>query len=481
MDGKRLQVRCKLCCATFPSVYGYRDHYIEKHAEDEENIYDCTECQLTFDDRKAQKDHFRSVHKTFKCKKCRRVFASQYYLDEHAKDHDSNDTQQVCTYCGKTYATIVNLNAHIDAVHKKRRFKCDLCEKSYSFKAALYKHRLLAHIEGKRHKCPLCDYMGGSKSEIRLHHKNHHTSDRKNVDEFCHCAECGISFVNTSTLKKHIYQQHGQNVQFRTVIASKCALCKEPTSSHYQAEKHIAQVHHNGEKPLRQCGYCKVEIQFYDEYIEHLKIHPGFFFCLICGTPFFTEDLLKEHARTHRMLEKKFRKCACDHCDHRTFTKFQMLIHLSKHFTNQQPHTCEICGKNFRIASSLYTHRMYHQGGTIPCEICGKKFVRNCDLVYHIRKDHTHEKPYKCNICGSSYISTQALKWHLQTHPQTMAIYKCEECKISFGTKKKEKEKHDQIFHPEKKPFHCHICNKSFTHEHNLERHNSRHLNLLIK
>lgn len=478
-DGKRLQVRCKICCATFTSVIGYREHFMEKHADDEEDIYDCKECQLTFDNRKDQKFHFRLVHKTFNCTECKRVFASQYQLDEHLKDHDSkNNQQQMCTYCGKIYATSVSLKAHIDAIHTKCRFKCDMCEKSYSFKAALYKHRLLIHLEGKKHKCPLCDYLAGSKHEIRLHHNNHHTSNRENTNDYYFCAECGISFHNGSTLKRHLYQQHGRKLLFRRVISNKCALCQEPTNSSYYAEKHYAQVHHNGEKPMRQCGFCKVEIKLYDDYVQHLKIHSGVFFCLVCGSPFFTEESLIAHVPTHRSLEKKLRKCSCDHCGHRTFTKFQMLVHLSKHFENPQPNTCEICGKTFRIASSLYTHRMYHSEGTIPCERCGKKFVRNSDLNYHIKKDHTHEKPFKCIICGSSYISKQALKHHLQTHPQTMEVYSCEECKISFGNNKKDKDKHNHIYHPEKKPYRCLICNKSFTHEHNFERHNGRHLKI---
>lgn len=66
------------------------------------------------------------------------------------------------------------------------------------------------------------------------------------------------------------------------------------------------------------------------------------------------------------------------------------------------------------------------------------------------------------------------LKTHLQVHPQTMEIYKCEECNISYE-KKKDKDLHDHVFHPEKRPFRCFICDKSFTKEHNLEQHSKKH------
>jgi hypothetical protein len=60
-----------------------------------------------------------------------------------------------------------------------------------------------------------------------------------------------------------------------------------------------------------------------------------------------------------------------------------------------------------------------------------------------------------------------------------MEIFKCDSCNISFGNKKKDLDNHDDIYHPEKRPFRCFICNLSFTHQHNLERHNrSKHLKI---
>jgi DNA-directed RNA polymerase subunit RPC12/RpoP len=89
------------------------------------------------------------------------------------------------------------------------------------------------------------------------------------------------------------------------------------------------------------------------------------------------------------------RKCSCDHCGHKTFTKSQMAVHMTRHAVTPDLHTCEVCGKGFKIRSSLYTHRLYHDDPTIKCSMCEKKFYRNTELKQHIRRMHTMEKPFK--------------------------------------------------------------------------------------
>jgi KRAB domain-containing zinc finger protein len=390
MDGKKLRVTCRVCCATFKAISDYQDHFFMSHV-DEEVKHHCKACKLSFDDRKKLQAHFRETHEIFKCENCRRQFISQFLLDEHKKEHEFKD-RLMCIHCGKLYANRISLNAHTDAQHSNKRFECDMCDKSYSFKAALYKHRRWVHLEGKKHKCSECKYMARTKYEVKLHYGHHHTFQRTNAKEKYYCNICGITFPNASTLSRHSLIQHNG---FVYTVNKKCVLCKEPVKKN-QTFNHIAQVHLNGQRKLRQCGFCKIEIELFDDYIEHISSHPKVFICQICGDPFSNVLTLQNHLGAHKQLEKELRQYECDYCGQRKSNRAQIEAHMITHHAKfPKLHKCKICDKDFKLASVLYTHLKYHTGGSKACSYCDKKFVTNTDLVNHVRINHTHEKPFK--------------------------------------------------------------------------------------
>lgn len=393
-DGKKLRVTCRMCFEVFDCILKYRDHFMAKHAEDEEE-YHCKKCDIKFDRRRTLLDHIRSVHENFNCTMCKRQFVTQKHLDEHIEHHkneDPSDSKFICSYCGKILSNQISLKLHINAMHKEIRYECDLCEKSFSFKSALYKHRLNMHTRGRTHQCAQCAFKAHSKHGIRLHMNRHHNLNRTQTRSDTVCGECGMQFHNGSTLKRHAFFMHGGLLNS---YGRKCTLCHEPITSSSKSARHMVQTHHNGKKPLRQCGYCKVEIQFYKDYKEHIESHSGIFICMVCGEAFYTPEQLSGHQAIHKRLEMNLRECECDYCGHRTFKKGQMMIHMTKHMTAPELHPCDVCGKSFRILSSLYTHRLYHNDPTIPCTECDRKFYRNAELKHHMSKDHTMEKPYK--------------------------------------------------------------------------------------
>lgn len=67
---------------------------------------------------------------------------------------------------------------------------------------------------------------------------------------------------------------------------------------------------------------------------------------------------------------------------------------MLKHIKECKMHYCDICGKGFKFQSSLYTHRKYHLEGELSCTQCDRKFVRNHDLIIHLRK-HNNERPFR--------------------------------------------------------------------------------------
>ncbi|KFP29387.1 Zinc finger and BTB domain-containing protein 37, partial [Colius striatus] len=47
------------------------------------------------------------------------------------------------------------------------------------------------------------------------------------------------------------------------------------------------------------------------------------------------------------------------------------------------------------------------------CRMCGKKYTRKDQLEYHIRK-HTGNKPFHCHVCGKSFPFQAILNQHFR-------------------------------------------------------------------
>ena len=83
------------------------------------------------------------------------------------------------------------------------KWKCDLCDKSFSESGYLKKHINTIHKGQKVHKCESCNksfsYAHHLKTHIHTIHKDH--KDHK-------CESCGKSFSQAGALKKHIHTVH---------------------------------------------------------------------------------------------------------------------------------------------------------------------------------------------------------------------------------------------------------------------------------
>merc|ERR1712203_791333 len=63
---------------------------------------------------------------------------------------------------------------------KKRRFKCEQCEKEYDQSSHLQKHIRSKH-EGMRYTCEVCEYQASTKEYLQQHIRSKHeeTSDEE--------------------------------------------------------------------------------------------------------------------------------------------------------------------------------------------------------------------------------------------------------------------------------------------------------------
>ncbi|KAM7299204.1 zinc finger protein 391 [Ixodes scapularis] len=157
------------------------------------------------------------------------------------------------------------------------------------------------------------------------------------------------------------------------------------------------------------------------------------FLCSDCGNLFFTLADLDEHRRrTHQESDlgqvtkidpqRKDEEYRCRFCTYCSDLPSDVARHETLHIRKvsapgqQMPYRCQMCGKGFKLSSSLKTHQRTHTGERpYKCETCGYRFTVVSNLIRH-RRTHTNDKPFTCDKCSKAYSRNEDLLAHGRTH-----------------------------------------------------------------
>ena len=146
-----------------------------------------------------------------------------------------------CTQCDwstkTTYKHTSSIYRHIYRVHRKIRYSCQQCPKSYSLKLSLKEHVKSKH-EDFKWSCVACQKSFANITSLRKHKREQHPSPvqvPRDQTKF-ECAPCARIFLKELDLKRHVEFEHDD---FRWM----CEDCQEWFKSKEGLSQHL-QAHH---------------------------------------------------------------------------------------------------------------------------------------------------------------------------------------------------------------------------------------------
>ena len=178
VHGKSLQIPCPECDKKFLGNKGMKNHYEKVHQEVTE-YYECDICHKSFADKSSLITHSKTVKCAenmikFKCDYCNQSFPFLKVLRNHMKQIHGKCLQFSCPECDQKFVRKERLNDHVRLIHKKDETDiCGQCKKSFSNKDSLKIHIQSVH-EGEKFKCEICEATYSEQRSLIYHRKKIH-------------------------------------------------------------------------------------------------------------------------------------------------------------------------------------------------------------------------------------------------------------------------------------------------------------------
>ncbi|XP_026171119.1 histone-lysine N-methyltransferase PRDM9 [Mastacembelus armatus] len=433
---------------------------------------------------------------------------------------------KTCGDCGKIFKQIPHLRRHKLCVHSnKRPYCCPQCRRTFSQASGLIRHQLVhrkqtglnisiqnrIHSEKKEdllESSEFCDtaalVVNDDSKEMNISENLQEAMDVTETESIAaddaetsqsNCSDCGKSFTNEASLKKHRVTVHEKLRPYVCTVCQKCfGQCNDLTRHLrcHQKENKTKEKLNAVEDPKDMpfgCAECLLTFSSVDTLQQHISEH-------------HSEDTTVDNQEDDPLLVDDDQSHDPDFIPQHSVAE---TVESVQKLTSPRPQRVGVRSKISAITKLIAPKRRavifkkplttpaqteQHQteleasavtNGTstkykwFTCNRCKRTYGNPDDLKAHKCSLRQH----KCGQCGATFIKTGFLKRHEQTVHADAKSYSCDRCDKAFATsgnlKQHQKSNTCMKYHCTSELFACSYCQFSFTMKSYLIKHIKRH------
>ena len=165
---------------------------------------------------------------------------------------------------------------------------------------------------------------------------------------------------------------------------------------------------------------------------------------------------------------------SCDKCTKTFKHKKSLRVHVMRAHSNERPHKCGACAKQFVRAHDLKLHMRTHSAQPQhACSQCDRKFYQRNSLLVHEKRRHSTKRAFVCPVCNFGFVRRCELDIHMTSHTKTNRRHKCRHCGKAF-VRKTTLEQHESL-HSGDKRHKCGVCGRRLLSAYFLAKHTKQH------